>query len=122
MKRKKLLLVDDEKFFVDPIKLFLEKKDFEVVVAYDGMAGLIKARTENPDVIILDLMLSGFSGYQICSLLKFDIKYKDIPIIIVSARDTEKDRELGENCGAELYLTKPVNLELLLKNINQLTA
>ena len=121
MKRKKLLLVDDEKFFVDPIKFFLEKKGFDVVVAYDGMAGLIKARSENPDVIILDLMLSGFSGYQICSLLKFDIKYKDIPIIIVSARDTDKDRELGENCGAELYLTKPVNLELLLKNINQLT-
>jgi len=120
MKRKKLLLVDDENFFVDPIKLFLEKKDFEVVVAYDGMTGLIKARTENPDVIILDLMLSGFSGYQICSLLKFDIKYKDIPIIIVSARDTDKDRELGENCGAELYLTKPIDLELLLKNINQL--
>jgi DNA-binding response OmpR family regulator len=120
MKRKKLLLVDDEKFFVDPIKLFLEKKDFEVVVAYDGMAGLIKARTENPDIVILDLMLSGFSGYQICSLLKFDIKYKDIPIIIVSARDTEKDRELGESCGAELYLTKPIELELLLKNINQL--
>jgi len=120
MKRKKLLLVDDEIFFVDPIKLFLEKKDFEVVVAYDGMTGLIKARTENPDVIILDLMLSGFSGYQICSLLKFDIKYKDIPIIIVSARDTDKDRELGENCGAELYLTKPIDLELLLKNINQL--
>ncbi len=120
MKRKKLLLVDDENFFVDPIKLFLEKKDFEVVVAYDGMAGLIKARTENPDIVILDLMLSGFSGYQICSLLKFDIKYKDIPIIIVSARDTEKDRELGESCGAELYLTKPIELELLLKNINQL--
>ena len=121
MRRKKLLLVDDEKFFVDPIKFFLEKKGFEVVVAYDGMAGLIKARTEHPDIIILDLMLSGFSGYQICSLLKFDIKYKDIPIIIVSARDTDKDRELGENCGAELYLTKPINLELLLKNINQLT-
>ncbi len=90
------------------------------MVAYDGMAGLIKARTENPDIIILDLMLSGFSGYQICSLLKFDIKYTDIPIIIVSARDTEKDRELGENCGAELFFTKPIELELLLKNINQL--
>lgn len=119
---KKILVVDDEKFFIDPIKLFLKKKGFEVVVAYDGMSGLMKARTEGPDLIMLDLMLSGFSGFQICSLLKFDIQYKEIPIIIVSARDTAKDRELGRNCGADLYITKPVDLELLIENINKFTS
>ncbi|MEE9189899.1 MAG: response regulator [Candidatus Neomarinimicrobiota bacterium] len=118
---KKILVVDDEKFFVDPIKLFLQNNGCKVVVAYDGMSGLIKARTEGPDLIMLDLMLSGFSGYQICSLLKFDVKYKDIPIIIVSARDSDKDREMGRNCGADLYVTKPVDLELLIENINKLT-
>jgi DNA-binding response OmpR family regulator len=86
------------------------------------MAGLIKARTEGPDLIMLDLMLSGYNGYQICSLLKYDIKYKDIPIIIVSARDSDKDRELGNNCGANLYITKPVDLEFLIENINKLTG
>jgi DNA-binding response OmpR family regulator len=117
---KKILVVDDEIFFIDPIKLFLQKNGFDVVVAYDGMTGLTKARTEGPDLIILDLMLSGFNGYQICSLLKFDIKYENIPIIIVSARDSDKDRELGRNSGANLYVTKPVDLELLIENINKL--
>ncbi|MBC8402124.1 MAG: response regulator [Candidatus Marinimicrobia bacterium] len=122
MGNKKILIVDDEDFFVKPIKLLLEKNDFEVVVAYDGMSGLKKARSEQPDLMMVDLMLPGLDGYQVCRLIKFDNKHKNTPIIIVSAKDTEHDRKLGELSGADLYITKPVKFESLLEKIKEMVA
>jgi len=113
----KILIVDDEKFFVEPIKMALEKEGFEVLVAYDGMAGLKAARTENPDMIMLDLMLPGISGFQVCRLLKFDENYGHIPIIMVSAMDSERDYQLGQQTGADLYITKPISPEKLVREI-----
>ncbi len=116
----KILIVDDEKFFVEPIKLILQKNGFEVIVAWDGMSGLKVARTQNPDIIMLDLMLPGISGYQVCRLLKFDEQYEHIPIIMVSAMDSERDYKLGQQTGADLYITKPVSPDKLIKEIKQL--
>ncbi len=106
---KKILIVDDEDFFVRPIKMALEQRGFEVITAEDGVTGLQKARKEMPDIIMLDLMLPGLDGYQVCRLLKFDDKFRQIPVIIVSAKDTDKDRKLAEQSGADVYLTKPIN-------------
>jgi len=118
MDGKKILIVDDEKSFINPVRFFLENNNFTVIEAYDGFTGLEKARNENPDIILMDLMLPGMNGYQICRLLKFDGHYKHIPIIIVSAKDTEQDREMGKKTGADSYIIKPVDFEELLKIIN----
>lgn len=122
MEKKKILIVDDENFFVEPIKLFLEKNGFTISVAGDGMSGFNKARSEKPDLIILDLMLPGINGFQICRLLKFDDQFKNIPIVIVSAKDTEQDRILGKQSGADLYITKPVLPASLIESLNRLMA
>lgn len=122
MENYRVLIVDDEKFFVQPIKMFLEKKGFQIIVADDGISGLQKARHDTPDVILLDLMLPGIDGFLVCRLLKFDEKYKDIPVIIVSAKNGQKDKELGEKCGAEMYLTKPIDPQSLVNSIGEVLS
>ncbi len=118
----KILIVDDEEFFIQPIKILLERNGFEIFVANDGMAGLQKARDVKPDLIMLDLMLPGIDGYQICRLLKFDDKFKSIPVMIVTAKDTERDKELGIKSGADSYMTKPLNPSELIGEISKLIA
>ena len=113
----KVLIVDDESFFSQPIKLFLERSGHEVSIAADGMEGLSKARDEHPDVILMDLMLPALNGYQVCRMLKFDEAYRNIPVTICSAKDTEKDREMGRQSGADEYVTKPISPVELVKII-----
>ncbi|MCX5751634.1 MAG: response regulator [Candidatus Saganbacteria bacterium] len=120
VKRKKILVVDDEADIVDLLTLRLEGEGFEVISAGDGNAGLDKARREKPDLIILDLMLPKIDGYRVCRLLKFDEKYKNIPIIMFTARGQDEDRKLGEEVGADAYLVKPFDPQLLMKTINRL--
>jgi CheY-like chemotaxis protein len=81
----KILLVDDDPDFVEATKAILETKPFEVIVAYDGKEGLEKARRENPNVIILDVMMPPPDGYAVCSELKRDPKCKKIPILLLTA-------------------------------------
>ena len=106
---KSILIVDDERFFIEPVRRLLESLGYDVFEANDGITGLSKAREIQPDLIVLDLMLPGMNGYQVCRLLKFDSQCKNIPVIIVSAKDSDRDREIGIQSGAELYLTKPLN-------------
>jgi len=120
MPKKKILVVDDETDLVEMITLRLEAGDFIVIKAYDGQAGLDLARTEKPDLIILDLMLPKIDGYKVCRMLKFDEKYKNIPIIIFTARTQESDVRLGEEVGADAYITKPFDSDILLNKIKQL--
>ncbi len=120
MNKKRILLVDDEKDLVYAVKLQLEKNYFEVLTAYDGQEALEKARDENPDIIILDLMLPKIHGYKVCRMLKFDEKYKDIPIIIFTARAQESDKKLSFEVGADAYITKPFEPQMLLDKIKDL--
>jgi len=120
MERKKILVVDDEIDLVDMLTIRLEANDYEVFVAHDGQEGLDKARTLKPDLIILDLMLPKIDGYRVCRMLKFDEKYKQIPIIIFTARSQEADVKLGKEVGADAYLTKPFEPEILLSKISEL--
>ena len=117
---KRILIVDDTEDIVKLVKMYLEHHHYEVITAYDGQEGLQKARTDRPDLIILDLMLPKMNGYKICGLLKRDTKYAKIPIILFTAKTQEKDMKFGEEVGADAYLTKPFEPEVLLSKIKKL--
>ena len=120
MDKKRILVVDDEADLLEIISLRLQAYDYEVVTAIDGQDGLDKARKEKPDLIILDLMLPKIDGYKVCRMLKFDEKFKQIPIILFTARAQESDVKLGKEVGADAYLTKPFEPEVLLAKIKEL--
>ena len=117
---KKILIVDDETAMVKMLKMRLEANNYEVITAYDGQEGLEKAKSENPDLIILDLMLPKIDGYKVCRMLKFDDKYKNIPIILFFARAQESDKQTGQLVGADDYVTKPFEPKDLLEKIKRL--
>ncbi len=117
MAKKKILLVEDEVDLVKAIELRLTKEGFDVITSLDGEDALKKARRENPDLLILDLMLPKIDGYKVCRLLKFDQKYKNVPIIMLTARVEERDRNLGMEMGADEYITKPFEWDDLLAKI-----
>jgi len=116
---KRILIVDDTENIVKLVKMYLEHHHYEVITAYNGQEGLDKAKAESPDLIILDLMLPRINGYKVCGLLKRDIKYAKIPIILFSAKTQEKDMKLGRDVGADAYLTKPFEPDVLLSKINE---
>ncbi len=120
MSKKKILVVDDEPFLVMALKIRLEMVGYEVITAYDGLEGLNKAREEEPDLILLDVMLPKKNGYQVCQLLKFDEQYKHIPIIMLTAKGQKTDKEWGEKTGADVYMTKPFEDAELLAKIKEL--
>lgn len=120
MNKKKILLVDDEKDLVYAVELQLQANNYEVLTVYDGQEALNTARKEKPDLIILDLMLPKLDGYKVCRMLKFDEKYKYIPIIMFTARVQKSDKELGFEVGADAYLTKPFEPQVLLEKIKEL--
>ena len=119
MAKKKILIVDDEPDIVETIKFNLELEGIECTAAYDGEEALSKAKKENPDLIILDIMLPKINGYKIARLLKFDELYKHIPIIMLTARTQEKDISLGEQTGADEYITKPFDMERLVAPVKK---
>jgi len=114
MDKKRILIVDDEKDIVETIQFRLELEGLECLVAYDGEEALLKAKRENPDLILLDIMLPKINGYKIARLLKFDELYKHIPIIMLTARTQKTDIELGEETGADEYVTKPFDMDMLV--------
>src|SRR5215471_18869745 len=105
---RRILIIDDEAGVVDLVSLNLRKEGrFTVSAAMDGAIGLRKAREESPNLIILDLMLPGISGFEICRILKDDDATRAIPILILSARAGADDRVRGFELGADDYVTKP---------------
>ena len=117
---KRILIVDDEEDIAFSISRRLAAEGYEVICAEDGAEGLRRAQTESPDLILLDLMLPKMDGYKVCRLLKFDERYKQIPVIILSARSQQEDIALGSETGAEAYLTKPCDTGELLEKIREL--
>ena len=117
---KKILIVDDEVQLVEMVKMRLEASGYEIIFAHDGQEGLDKAKKEKPDLMILDLMLPKIDGYKVCRMLKFDEKYKQIPIILFSARAQDEDKQMGKEVGADAYITKPFDPQALLGKIKEL--
>jgi two-component system alkaline phosphatase synthesis response regulator PhoP len=117
MNPKKILVVDDEVDLVETIRFPLEMEGYHVLVSYNGEDALNQARKENPDLILLDLMLPKLDGYKVCRLLKFDERYKHIPILMLTAKTQEKDKVLGLETGADEYITKPFEMDYLMEKV-----
>jgi len=117
MSSKKILIVDDEVDLVETVRYPLEMEGFNVLVSYNGEDALSQARKEKPDLILLDLMLPKLDGYKVCRLLKFDERYKNIPILMLTAKTQEKDKALGMETGANEYITKPFDLDKLVEKV-----
>lgn len=110
-----ILIVDDEKSIVDFVKMGLEAEGYEVYEAYDGMEAIELAQKINPHIIILDIMLPGMDGYEVCSRIKKTIKTS---IIMLTARDDVDDKVKGLDIGADDYMAKPFSFKELLARIN----
>ena len=117
MNPKKILVVDDEIDLVETIRFSLQAEGYTVLVAYSGEDALNQARKENPDLILLDIMLPKLDGYKVCRLLKFDERYRHIPILMLTAKTQEKDKIVGIETGADEYMTKPFNMDELMEKI-----
>jgi len=118
--RKKILIVDDEPEMVNMLKMRFEANNYEIASANDGEEALKKVEEFTPDLIILDLMLPKIDGYKVCTMLKQDEKYKKIPILMLTARSLHLDKVVGIECGAEGYVTKPFDAEVLLEKVRGL--
>jgi len=113
----RILVVDDEPTILDSVGFTLEREGFEVLSARDGSEALQLARERSPDVIVLDVMLPGLSGREVCRQLRAE---GDVPILMLSARGGEVDRVLGLELGADDYVTKPFSLAELVSRVRAL--
>jgi len=113
----KILVVDDEKDIVDLVAYNLEKEGFSVIRAYDGEKALNLAKTQGPDLVILDLMLPRIQGMEVCKRLRNSDRTTSLPIIMLSAKGEEIDKVLGLEIGADDYITKPFSVRELLARV-----
>ena len=119
MPDKKILVVEDEPELVRALEVRLKSQDFQIISALDGEEGLRKAREEMPDRVILDVMIPKIDGFRVARFLKFDEKYKHIPIIMLTAKVEDEDKALGEETGADEYITKPFEWEYLFEKVKE---
>ncbi len=113
-KTASILVVDDEIPFLESLRFSFERQGYRVLTATDGQAGLRVARSERPDIIILDVMLPGMDGFKVCQALR---RESDVPIIMLTARDDETDKVVGLELGADDYVTKPFGLRELMARV-----
>lgn len=116
----KILVIDDETQLVDMVQMRLEAAGYDVITANDGQAGLEKAKSEEPDLILCDVMMPKMDGYKVCGLLKNDSRYSKIPLILFTARAQQDDHAVGDEVGADAYITKPFEPPVLLAKIEEL--
>lgn len=112
---KRVLIVDDEKAIVDILEFNLQRDGYEALKAYDGPEGLRMAREENPDLVLLDVMLPGMDGFTVCRTLRAE--GNDVPIVMITAREEETDKVFGLEIGADDYVTKPFSMRELLARV-----
>ena len=113
--QKTILIVEDEKNIVDILRFNLQREGYRTVEAYDGADGLEKARKENPDLILLDVMLPKMIGFDVCRTLREE--GNNVPVIILTAREEEEDKILGLEIGADDYITKPFSMRELMARV-----
>ncbi len=118
--RKRILLVDDEPLTLQMLTDIFRASGFEILTAQDGAEGLARARAERPDLLILDIMMPKLDGFKVARLLKSDRNYRHIPIIILTAKAGAADSELSRQAGADRYLLKPIDPEVLLEQVKRL--
>lgn len=119
MTRKRILIVDDETELAYAIQIRLKQAGYEVLTAYDGFEGLEKARKENPDLILLDILMPGMDGYQMLRKLKENNQTKSIPVIMLTAKSQLEDVTQATNLGVEDYIVKPFDYLAMLGKIKK---
>ncbi len=117
MSRPRVLVVDDEEDVLDVLRLVLSKSGYEVLTAGSGMDGLMRAQSDHPDVILLDIMMHQMDGWEVLKLLKLDEQTHPIPVVILSARVEPKDKIRGLQEGAIDYVTKPFAVREILEKL-----
>ncbi len=120
MGQPRVLIVEDERGLVQSLGWYFNREGYETVAAQDGIEGLRKARTLLPDVVLLDVMLPGLDGLEVCRALKAGERTKDIPVVMITAKSEESDQVVGYNIGADDYVTKPFSNKVLLAKVKAL--
>lgn len=118
MTRRRVLVVDDEEDVINVLRLVLSKSGYDVITAASGMDGLMRAQSESPDAILLDIMMHEMDGWEVLKLLKLDEGTRNIPVVILSARVEPKDKIRGLQEGAVDYVTKPFAVREILEKMS----
>lgn len=113
----KVMVIDDSNTIRRTAEIFLKSAGCEIILAEDGFDALAKITNEHPDIIFVDIMMPKLDGYQTCSLIKRNARYKSIPVIMLSSKDGLFDRARGRMVGSDQYLTKPFTKETLLEAV-----
>jgi two-component system alkaline phosphatase synthesis response regulator PhoP len=111
------LIVDDEEHIVELLKFNLEASGYRVSYAYDGLDGFLKAKEEKPNIILLDLMLPTLDGIEVCKKIREQKDIKNIPIIMLTAKNVEADKIMGLDSGADDYITKPFSVKEVIARV-----
>ena len=119
-RKKGVLVIDDDPGMQRFLKEALESEGYEVTTASNGMQGLFRAQQDEPDLAILDVMLPGLDGFEVCHRLRADPRTSHLPVMMLTGKERVIDRETGEKVGANKFLSKPVELDVLLSTVESL--
>lgn len=119
---ERILVIEDDPNALRLVEYTLGQEGYQVITAADGLEGLKKAREEHPDLIILDIMLPGLDGYEVCQRLRQEPKTIKLPILMLSAKAREIDKATGLKVGADDYLTKPADPAMIVAKVKTLLA
>jgi two-component system alkaline phosphatase synthesis response regulator PhoP len=117
MSRCKVLVVDDEEYIQHILNFSFGAEGYDVLTASDGQEAIAKAKSDKPDVIVLDIMMPKMDGYEACKKLKSDPQTKNIPVILLTAKGRDVDRKLGAEVGADDYVVKPFSPGRLIERV-----
>jgi DNA-binding response OmpR family regulator len=120
--KKRILLVEDDPSAARLVSYTLEQEGYEVLTAPNGVEGLRKAREEEPDLLVLDVMLPGLDGFEVCHRLRSEPQTAKLPILMLSAKAREADKATGINVGANDYLSKPAAPDEIVARVANLLA
>ncbi|MBF0105007.1 MAG: response regulator [Deltaproteobacteria bacterium] len=118
MTKTKILIIDDEPGIIEFMQMALEAKGYNVASALSGEAGLAAVDDNPPHIVLLDIMMPGLNGFEVCKQLKSNNKTKNIPVLMISAKAQTADVEMGISVGAEDYIIKPFEMKDVLKKID----
>ena len=120
MKAKQILIVDDEPNIVVPLQFLMEQNGYRVFLAHSGEEALESVSKYLPDLILLDIMLPGIDGYEVCEIVRLNPEWRDMKIIFLTAKGREVDIAKGMVLGADEYITKPFSNQLIIDTIKKL--
>jgi len=120
MSRPRILIIEDERALTDVLTYNFQREGYDVIVAFDSQEGLRKAQMQLPDVVILDLMLPGLDGLEVCRELRAGDRTRNVPILMLTAKAEETDQVVGFSMGADDYVTKPFSVKVLLQRVKAL--